>query len=90
MTLLTRIVLDVLKPHVPNALEFAKAIADNNSGCQVTVTVVEVDEKTESTMVTIEGKKIEYEQVVDAVTSLGASVHSIDEVTVSNKTQSTD
>jgi hypothetical protein len=27
---------------------------------------------------------------VDAVTSLGASVHSIDEVTVSNKTQSTD
>lgn len=90
MTLLTRIVLDVLKPHVPNALGFAKAIADNNSGCQVTVTVVEVDEKTESTMVTIEGNEIEYEQVVDAVTSLGASVHSIDEVTVSNKTQSTD
>ncbi|MGD8591432.1 MAG: DUF211 domain-containing protein [Gammaproteobacteria bacterium] len=90
MTLLTRIVLDVLKPHVPNALEFAKAIADNNAGCQVTVTVVEVDEKTESTMVTIEGNEIEYEQVVDAVTSLGASVHSIDEVTVSNKTQSTD
>jgi hypothetical protein len=85
MTLLTRIVLDVLKPHVPNALEFAKAIADNNTGCQVTVTVVEVDEKTESTMITIEGNEIVYEQIVDTVTNLGGSIHSIDEVTVSNK-----
>jgi hypothetical protein len=90
MTLLTRIVLDVLKPHIPNALEFAKAIADNNSGCKVTVTVVEVDEKTESTMVTIEGNEIVYEHVVDTVTSLGSSIHSIDEVTVSNASASTD
>jgi hypothetical protein len=90
MTVLTRIVLDVLKPHVPNALEFAKAIADNNPGCQVTVTVIEVDEKTETTLVTIEGDEIVYENIVDKISNLGGSIHSIDEVTVSDKSLNTD
>ena len=84
MSLVTRIVLDVLKPHVPNALDFAKTIADHLPGCEVTVTVIEVDEKTETTTITVVGSEIAYQQIVEAVTGLGGSVHSIDEVTVSN------
>ena len=88
MPLIKRVVLDVLKPHQPNALEFATAIADKHSGCHVKVTVTEVDEKTETTVVGIEGDDIPYEAIVDTITSLGASVHSIDEVEVSSEPQS--
>jgi hypothetical protein len=87
MSTLKRIVLDVLKPHHPNALDFAGAIADSSSGCRVRVTVTEVDEKTESTVVAIEGEDIPYQDIVDIITRLGASVHSIDEVEVSGASQ---
>ena len=87
MPLIKRVVLDVLKPHQPNALEFATAIADKHSGCHVKVTVTEVDEKTETTVVGIESDDIPYEAIVDTITSLGASVHSIDEVEVSSEPQ---
>ncbi|MGB5339203.1 MAG: DUF211 domain-containing protein [Gammaproteobacteria bacterium] len=84
MSSVTRIVLDVLKPRHPNAIDFACVIADRNNGCRVTMTVTEVDEKTESTMVVIESKTIDYNAIVDAITSLGGSVHSIDEVEVTS------
>ena len=88
MSTLKRIVLDVLKPHHPNALDFAGAIADGTgSCCRVRVTVTEVDEKTESTVVAIEGDDIPYRDIVDVITRLGASVHSIDEVEVSGAAQ---
>jgi len=87
MSTLKRIVLDVLKPHHPNALDFAGAIADASSGCRVRVTVTEVDEKTESTVVAIEGEDIPFQDIVDIITRLGASVHSIDEVEVSGASQ---
>ena len=82
MPLIKRVVLDVLKPHQPNALEFASAIADKHSGCRVKITVTEVDEKTETTVISIESDDIPYAAIVDTITSLGASVHSIDEVEV--------
>jgi hypothetical protein len=83
MAAVNRIVLDVLKPLQPNALEFAVAIADRHSGCRVTVTVSEVDAKTESTLVTIEADAIPYDAIVATINGLGASVHSIDAVEVS-------
>ena len=88
MPLIKRVVLDVLKPHQPNVLEFASAIADKHSSCRVRVTVIEVDEKTETTVVSIESDDIPYAAIVDTITNLGASVHSIDEVEVSSEPQS--
>ena len=88
MPLIKRVVLDVLKPHQPNVLEFASAIADKHSSCRVRVTVIEVDEKTETTVISIESDDIPYAAIVDTITSLGASVHSIDEVEVSLPPQS--
>lgn len=84
MSSVTRIVLDVLKPRHPNAIDFASVIAERNKGCRVTMTVTEVDEKTETTVVVIESAAIDYNSIVETITSLGGSVHSIDEVEVSS------
>ena len=44
MVLVKRLVLDVLKPHQPNALEFSQAIARTAGESRVHLTVLEVDE----------------------------------------------
>ena len=82
MTKTRRLVLDVLKPHQPNALDFSAALADLGADYRVQLTVTEVDKKTESTIVTIEGADIHFENIKNAIEKMGASVHSIDEVEV--------
>lgn len=77
-----RLVLDVLKPHQPNALEFSSALADLGADYSVKLTVTEVDKKTESTIVTIESTDINFENIKQAIEKMGASIHSIDEVEV--------
>lgn len=80
MTHVTRLVLDVLKPHAPNTLEFAQAIAEQ--GHRVHIKVEEMDQMTESLQVTVEGADIDFDRVVAAIEGLGGSLHSIDEVEV--------
>ncbi|MDH3600780.1 MAG: DUF211 domain-containing protein [Candidatus Tectomicrobia bacterium] len=77
-----RLVLDILKPHQPNALDFARAIAAQGADYRVHLTVQEVDEKTESIQLVIEGNDIQFEAVAETISSHGASLHSIDEVEV--------
>jgi len=82
MTKTRRLVLDVLKPHEPNALDFSSALANLGKDYRVKLTVTEVDKKTESTIVTIEGADINFENIKTAIEKMGASIHSIDEVEV--------
>jgi hypothetical protein len=82
MTITRKIVLDVLKPHQPNALDFSTAIARLGEDYRVKLVVTEVDKKTESTIVTIEGVDINFENIKSAIEKMGASIHSIDEVEV--------
>jgi len=82
MTKTRRLVLDILKPHQPNALDFAATLAKLGPDYRVKLTVTEVDKKTESTIVTIVGTDIKFEDIKAAVEKMGASVHSIDEVEV--------
>lgn len=77
-----KLVLDVLKPHQPDALEFSTALANLGADYRVRLIVTEVDKKTESTIVTIEGADIHFDGIKDAIEKMGASVHSIDEVEV--------
>ena len=77
-----KVVLDVLKPHQPNAVDFATALADLSPDYKVRISVVEVDEQTESIIVVLEGENIEFDSVNELIKKLGASVHSIDEVEV--------
>jgi hypothetical protein len=88
MVSVKRIVLDVLKPHQPNALEFSRAVANVGDGYRVCLTVVEIDEKTETLQLEIEGDSVDLEAIERAIVDMGASLHSIDQVEVLN--QSTD
>ena len=85
MASVQRLVLDVLKPHQPNALEFARAIATLGDGYQVNIRVLEVDENTETLQVAIEGDRLDFELISGAISENGASLHSIDEVSVVGK-----
>ena len=77
-----RVVLDVLKPHYPNALEFSQTIAEVGPDYRVCLTVLEVDENTETLQVVVEGNAIDFEAIQTAISNLGGSLHSIDEVEV--------
>jgi hypothetical protein len=77
-----KLVLDVLKPHKPNALDFSIALAALGDDYRVTTTVTEVDRVTESTIVTIEGCNLCFDDIKSTIEQLGASIHSIDEVEV--------
>ncbi|MFC1771889.1 DUF211 domain-containing protein [Pseudomonadota bacterium] len=85
MASVQRLVLDVLKPHQPNALEFANAIAALGDGYRVEIRVIEVDDKTETLLVAIEGDGLDFERISSAISESGASLHSIDEVSVVGK-----
>jgi hypothetical protein len=79
-----RMMLDVLKPHQPNGLEFASAIADKSPGARVKLTVAAVDERTESVVLVLEGERLDFEAIREAIANLGGSIHSIDEVEVAS------
>jgi len=82
MASVQRLVLDVLKPHQPNALDFAHAIAALGEGYRVDIHVIEVDEQTETLQVSIEGVRLDFERINSVINENGGSLHSIDEVTV--------
>jgi len=82
MVKVKRLVLDVLKPHQPNGLEFASVLAERCAGCRIKYSVVEVDEQTETTVLIIDGNDIQFEVAAEAISSMGATIHSIDEVEV--------
>ena len=82
MIYVKRIMLDVLKPHQPNGLEFTSAIAEQSPGARVKLTVIEVDEKTETVIIVIEGQDLRYNVITEAISNMGGTVHSIDEVEV--------
>ncbi|SEM67013.1 DUF211 domain-containing protein [Nitrosomonas marina] len=82
MVRVKHLILDVLKPHQPNGLAFASALAERCSNCHIKYTVVEVDEKTESIILSIAGENIRFEIIEEAINTMGASIHSIDEVEV--------
>ncbi|MDF1528523.1 MAG: DUF211 domain-containing protein [Sedimenticola sp.] len=89
MIRLRRLLLDILKPHHPNVIEFSKALAEKGD-YQIRLSVLEMDEKTETLQVEIEGTDIDYEAIRAAISEMGASLHSIDAVEVGNDDTATD
>ncbi len=81
MTQLKRLVLDILKPHQPNALEFSRLLAEQGEH-RIKLTVMEMDDKTETLQVEIVGEDIDFERIQMAISDFGASLHSIDVVEV--------
>ena len=82
MPFVKKMVLDVLKPHQPSALEFTRAIAKVGSDYRVHLTVLAMDEATETTQIEVEGSAIDFEAIQTCINDMGGSLHSIDEVLV--------
>lgn len=85
MLAVKRMILDVLKPHQPNALEFCKSIAQTGNDYRVRLTVLEVDEKTETLQIEVSGSDIDFAVIQSSISDSGGSLHSIDEVEVQNE-----
>ena len=80
-----RIILDVLKPHNPSILELANNISELDGVSGVNISLEEMDEKTHTVKITIEGPNINYNEVQQAIVNSGAEVHSIDGVSAGIK-----
>jgi hypothetical protein len=82
-----RLLRDVDKAFArPSVLEIAQAI-DGCTGVEaVNITVGEIDMETVDMEITIEGEALDYDEIVRAIESSGAVVHSIDQVVVGKRT----
>ena len=78
----TKMVLDVLKPHQPSILELSKLLGELDGVSSVNTILREVDADTETVVLSIEGLQLDYDSVLDVIEHCGASVHSVDEVSV--------
>ena len=83
---LRQLVLDVLKPHKPNIVDFGNALCNEETLSNVNITVYAVDEKTESVKVMLEGEDIDFSRIKDRIEHNGAVVHSIDKVVYGSST----
>jgi len=86
-TQMTRIVLDVLKPHEPPIQELASKLASLHGIDRASISLAEIDQSTESVKVSIDGTGISIDSVRKILEELGAVIHSIDEVSVAKKTR---
>ena len=76
------LVLDVLRPHAPSLPEFASFLGQLKGVTRVDVSLVEMDERTESLKVVFQGTEIDFEELKEHMASQGAVIHSVDQVIV--------
>ncbi|MFC4986635.1 MULTISPECIES: DUF211 domain-containing protein [Saliphagus] len=86
MAPVTRLVLDVLKPHDPGVVPFTARLGDVEGIDAATATVVEVDERVKTLRVTLAGEDLDLGTIREEVEDLSASVHSIDQVSCGSRT----
>jgi hypothetical protein len=80
-----RVVLDVLKPHHPSIVELTQRLSVLAGISGVNITIIEVDQDTETVKVTIEGNGIIFEDVETSITEAGAVIHSVDSVSAGKR-----
>ena len=71
-----------MKPHQPPLPEFAAFVGELPGIDRVDVSVVEMDEKTETLRITIDATNIDYEELRSHMAEQGAVIHSVDQVVV--------
>jgi hypothetical protein len=75
-----RLVIDVLKPHDPPLLEFTDHVAETEGIDGVTASLIELDQEVQNVEIAIEGDDLDFDAIDEAITHLGGSVHSVDQV----------
>jgi len=77
--------LDILKPHQPGVDLVARTLMKINGVSKVSIKVDELDQKTASLHIHIEGLNLSLEEVTDVLSSMNCALHSVDEVVVEEK-----
>jgi len=72
--------LDVLKPHSPDSYLVAQGLMTLEGVSRVRIKVEELDQKTASLQIHIEGNNLSLENITEKLASLNCAVHSLDEV----------
>ncbi len=78
--MIRRLVLDVLKPHMPNIVEVSEALSHLKGVEGVNEIINEMDQQVENAKVIVAGTSISFEDIKKKLEELGATIHSIDEV----------
>jgi hypothetical protein len=76
------VVLDVLKPHEPRLSEFALYLAEFQGVSKVDINVEEMDQRTESLRVVLDGVDIDFEELREHMLRYDAVIQSLDRVVV--------
>lgn len=71
-----------MKPHQPPLPEFAQSLGEMEGVSRVDIQVVEMDEKTESLKVIVDGVGLDFESLRSHMARQGAVIHSVDKVVV--------
>lgn len=78
--------LDVLKPHLPSNDETARTLAAMKGITSVKIKVDEIDQKTTSVFIKIEGTgDVSLDEIKDKLEELNCSLHSVDLVEIDNE-----
>lgn len=85
MAVLRRLVLDVLKPHQPPIYQLAEELGDIEGVESVLISVMEMDQNTQTIKVVVEGSGFSYEDIQEVIRKFGGVVHSVDEVVAGRK-----
>ena len=83
--MLRRLVLDVLKPHVPTNIDVANEICKIKGVEGVNIVTYNKETQVESVRIVIEGKKLNFKRIEKILRNMGASVQSIDAVSAGRK-----
>lgn len=78
----TRVVIDVMKPRELSLSDLASALCLVNGVDQVHIVVSEVDVKTETMKITVTGKSVDCGRLYKTVEDYGCALRSTDEIVV--------
>jgi hypothetical protein len=63
----------------------AQSISELSGVGAVNISICEIDRRVENAKITIEGDDLSYHQILDIITDMGGTVHSVDEVVAGTK-----
>lgn len=77
--------LDILKPHQPGVDLVARTLMKINGVTKVRIRVDELDQKTASLHMNIEGINLSLDEVTEVLETMNCALHSVDEVNLEEK-----
>ncbi len=80
MSVVRRLVIDVLKPHDPPLPEFSQHVSETDSVEGVSASLIELDKEVQNVKLTFEGEALDYDAIEAKIEELSGTIHSVDQV----------